>query len=53
VLVAWMLAELAAIGLLLPGMRIGFLVLGGVLILAVLLVTVQTVPMTRAGSRAV
>ena len=53
VLVAWMLAELAAIGLLPPGMQIGFLVLGGVLILAVLLVTVQTVPMTRAGSRAV
>ncbi len=48
-----MLAQLAAIGLLLPGMQIGFLVLGGVLILAVLLVTVQTVPMTRAGSRAV
>ena len=31
-LVAWMLAQFAAIGLLLPGMQFGFLAVGGVLI---------------------
>ena len=31
-LVAWMLAQLAAIGLLLPGMQLGFLALGALLI---------------------